>query len=222
MKKTLLLLFVSLFFAGQILAQEEDSGSERQLNHEIGVNATRLIQQILSFGDTTIASSPYLITYKLMTKHSIGFRAGFGGNYNRKKEKVENFEDSATRTNSDFDWRVGLEWQGAIGKRWKASVGLDFISNSSLSKTVIDTGFDVVTFEDKSFAIGGGPVLGLYFNINDKISLYTETAAYFTNGNISKSQDFKNFPEFNQNSDDITETTFVIHVPTSLYLVFTF
>ena len=85
-----------------------------------------------------------------------------------------------------------------------------------------DVGFDVVTFEDKSVAIGGGPVLGLAFNINDKISLYTEGAAYFTNGNSSNSEDFKKFPEFNNKSDDITETSFNVHIPTTLYLVFTF
>ncbi len=224
MKKILFLLFVSLIFAGQIAAQDDDYTKTSQLKHEIGINATAFVKQILSFGDTATASnnSPYLITYKMITNSSIALRFGFGGRYNRQKESFEGFEDSAVLTNSAFDVRIGAEWQKSIAKRWKTSIGLDFITNSILEKRVIDTGFDVVTFEEKSFSLGGGPVLGIYFNINDKISLYTEGAAYFTSGESASTQDFKNFPEFNLEEDNITETDFSLYIPTTLYFIFTF
>lgn len=224
MKKSIFLLFFSLIFAGQIAAQENDTelNNTPQFTHEVGINATSLIKQVISFSDTSFAISPYLITYKLLTNKNLGIRVALGGNYSRKKENVQNFEDTATSTDLGLDLRIGVEWQQQLGKRWKTAVGLDFVSSNVLDKTVIDTGFDVVTFENKSNTLGGGPILGIYYNISNKVSLYTEAAAYFTTGNSFNSQDFKSFPEFNEKSDDITETSFQFHVPTTLYLVFTF
>jgi len=220
MKKIIFFLFINLIFANQVTAQTADNKNSRQLKHEVGINATAFIKEILSLGDTSSAfnNSPYLITYKLITKQSVGFRAGFGGQYNRQKET----EDTPINTNNVLDWRVGIEWQETIGQRLTTSVGADFINSFSFSKNIIDAGYDLVTFEEKSFMIGGGPVLGLAFNFNDKVSLYAEAAAYFSRGKISTSINYKDFPERNFKVDDITRISLLLYAPASIYFVFKF
>ncbi len=226
MIKNTLILFLIIFLASPLFAQEvpdvEEARPSVDISHEIGLNATSLLKQIINLSDTTIATSPYLVTYKLMFNNKIGLRCGLGAKYKRSEDTVDGFDDSTVNTERAFDVRLGVEWQKQLAGKWRLAFGGDVIAGSSLDKIVVDTGFDVVTFKDETSSYGAGPVLGLYFDINKSISLYTEAAAYFTTTESSSSQQFKNFPEFDDESNKREINAFEFQLPTTLYLTFTF
>jgi len=189
--------------------------------NEIGINGTYFLKQIINLSDTSIAVSPYLLTYKMMF-NNFGIRTGIGASYKKEKSTEEDFEDSSTDINSSYNFRFGLEYQNQFHKRWTASAGLDFIYNNKTTKFTADSGFDVFTEKTTTKGSGGGPVLGLYFNFNKHLSIYTEAAFYFIQEEEEQSREFTNFPQFDNTKDTIEISELETLLPTTLYVVFRF
>lgn len=229
--KQIILLFASCLFLLPVLHAQEESSQEAPLTtleikpmniqQELGINGTYFLKQIISLSDTTIAVNPYLLTYKIMF-NNFGIRAGVGASYRRQLEEDENFADNTTTTSYTFDTRLGVEYQKRFHPKWTVSAGFDLVYQDASSKFVADSGFDVITVEDRISGFGAGPVLGIYFHLNKHLSLYTEGSFYFLSKKEESSLKFTNAPQATDRSNTIEVTELETYLPATLYLVFRF
>lgn len=230
--KNLFCIFIVILFPFFVNAQEEShndgnheehSKEKRHLDvfHEVGINATNLINQILNFSEKEIPQSPYLLTYKIgIKKHAL--RLGVGATFKETEKSVETFDDTETLRDLTLDLRFGYEFRSQFGNRWIGYFGADAIYTQTDDEQINNSGFDVVTIAENKSGFGGGPVLGLQFRLTEKLMLGTEGAFYFTQTENKSSTTFTNFPGFDTETEITKDKEIVTYLPATLYLIFHF
>lgn len=220
MHKQALLIFAFVLFIllpAATLCQEAEAPA--RYTNQIGINTTFFFKQFLNFSDNnSIAVSPYVLTYKLISPRNHAFRMGIGGTYSNKTETFENTGQLPRETNAySLDFNAGYEYRMPLSDRWLCFVGADGVTDLVSSKVVATDPTDEVTTITKTTEYGGALVVGIQFNISKRISLFTETSVQFTNSKSSFESKFLNNPGFN--SKQVTRETSVNFVlPTSLFL----
>jgi hypothetical protein len=220
MHKQLLIILACLFIVIaplKVISQEVETSAK--YTSQIGVNTTFFFKQFLNFSqNNTIAVSPYVLTYKLISPKNHAFRMGVGGTYSNKKETFENTGQLPRTTNAyTLDFSAGYEYRQALSERWLCFFGADAITDLVSSKVVSTDSSDETTTITQTTKLGGALVVGIQFNISKRISLFTETSVQFTNSKSSFEAKFLNNPGFN--SKQVTRETGVNFVlPTSLFL----
>jgi hypothetical protein len=205
-------------------AQSADSlqvAKKKKIDHEVFINTTFFIKQIISLSNSNLEISPYIIGYKVFPGKHHGLRFSIGGNWNYNRQKPDSTFVQIRKSNS-VDYRVGYEYRHGFGKRWAFFGGVDFINGFSGSSNRVNSNTDILTTQDKSFTVGGGPVIGIQLNISKRIFVFTETAFYYSYEQTLSKVNSLNFTELN--SDQVTEVsqkaTFLL--PTSIFFVFRF
>jgi hypothetical protein len=190
LKKILFLLLLP----ASLIAQDTPEASN--FKHEIGINATQLIKQVVGLSNTTPATLPYTLTYKYISGKK-AFRFGIGASVARDKGESQPlntpyqfYRPVPTYFNQTFaDIRIGYEIQIPVEKRFVCYFGFDLVTafdrENSFSVNVNDNlpsfySYNRTTVDNSMFRIGGGPVAGFQFFISKRISLFTETPLYFT------------------------------------------
>lgn len=203
--------YIFLLFSSSLLAQTVDPVNNFNKNYQIqaGINVVGFVRQFVNFSgnNNNITTSPYslnLKAFKKLTDHEalIGVRLG-SGYVNITSSNVE-----ATSSNSNFietlDFRVGVEFQKTITKKWIGYVGFDYISqkgtNNSVSRFINFGGnpTENVTSNNRTTIMdGAGFVFGMQFNFNKRIALATE-ASYYYSDTWSKTTNFSSNNNNNQ------------------------
>ncbi len=220
MHKYQLIIFACLLVVTaplKVVCQEAEAPAK--YTSQIGVNTTFFFKQFLNFSqNNTIAVSPYVLTYKLISPRNHAFRMGVGGTYSNKKETFENTGQLPRTTNAySLDFSAGYEYRMPLSDRWLCFFGADAVTDLVSSKVIATDPSDEVTTITKTTEYGGAMVVGIQFNISKRISLFTETSVQFTNSKSSFESTFLNNPGFN--SKQVTRETSVNFVlPTSLFL----
>lgn len=142
--------------------------------HQLGINSTTLLQQILSFGKELDESPAPFVQYK-MYLGSIGLRAGFAGDYNTANED-DGFSDEKSWF---YEARLGAEMRTNLSQRWKLFYGFEGLFRNQETTVKTSDGFATVTNKDTRLDFGGGPIAGLQFEISKHFSIYTEAGLYF-------------------------------------------
>jgi hypothetical protein len=117
---------------------------------------------------------------------------------------------------------LGFEWQFKVTRRWNFFTGLDAIysSGTAYSEVPLDNINKIIT-ETKSTSVGGGPVVGLQFRLNKRISLLAEGALYYQNSKTTDRSDIPSFPD--NNSKEVTKENSINFTGLqSIFLVITF
>jgi hypothetical protein len=190
-----------------------------KLQHEVGINATLLVKQFLSFGaNSNIPISPYIFAYKL-TRKGHGIRLGAGVTSVSLTETQETFADTKTITNESINARFGYEYQHLLGEKWTSWVGLDAVYGNMINKNISDSGFDRVTLSNGISNKGGALALGLQYNINKHLSIATEANVQAT---YQINAERKAFSSSGQPTSDKTSKGWNISTlaPTSIFIIF--
>jgi hypothetical protein len=180
MRKLLLTLFLSAAFIS-VLGQdaEETSSPDNSLQgHYLGLQANQLLRQILNFGGSSSAiNNPFLLTYSTNNASGAGGNFSLGYNYTQTNDG-----DAITRrevTNSDFNFRAGLEKKSRLGKRLILAAGGDIVYQSLKVKTKVTDNFSGnFSTVNKTSGFGFGPRLSIYFQITDNFLVATEANYY--------------------------------------------
>ena len=226
-KNYLILWAIALPFS--LIAQENDNTDLRVIpsvdapkakRFEIGFNTTPLIKQVFNLSGNNLPQSPYDFSVRYYFRNNtMAYRFGTGIRYHEEKD-VDILSGGATGSETKFKeelyaFRNGVEWIKPINKRLKTHLGADFIytyRNNGSSNSFND-------LSDKTTLIGGGPVLGLNFELSKSFSLYTETSIYVAQAKTVN--DRKQRPASKTTSEGTTKTLTSI-LPTTLYLTFRF
>jgi hypothetical protein len=214
----LLLAFISAF------ANTDTTGTavlKPKPQHQVFVNTTFFLKQIINLSNQNIVISPYIVGYKCFFTKNHGIRLSVGGNFSRKTEFLDTSSVRISR-NYAFDYRVGYEFRYAFGKKWYLQTGVDFAGRYAFTGAKNNTTFDIVTTNTTTNVVGGGPFLGIQFQINNRIALFTETAFYYSYSWNKRKVNSDNFPEQNINRKGDSEMKGEFILPTSLFFVFQF
>lgn len=219
MKKTLLLI---ILLSTGLYTQAQDT---TRTTHELGINVSGFIKTFITPANSTPLSATantYLLSYKTVFKSGAAIRFGLGGNFVNRSQKEDNFIGTLTTKTNQFNTRLGFEWQFKVTRRWNFFTGLDAIYSSGLaySQVPLDNINKIIT-ETKSTSIGGGPVVGLQFRLNKRISLLAEGALYYQNTKTTDMSDIPSFPD--NNSKEVTKENSINFTGLqSIFLVITF
>ena len=186
MIKKITLLLNCLVFVSALDAQVE-TAKPKAFKHELGLNVTSLLTDLLGNNNRTDAGN-YLITYKKV-KDNTAFRMGVGINVSVKNDNTRNF--NIQLNNQNFQLRLGKEWRHSISSKLQYYFGADGLVGSRREENngAVNTG--VIIQSDNTFIVGGGPVLGFQFALYDKLLLGTEGALY---ANFNRTtRDFQTF-----------------------------
>jgi len=193
-KNTLLILALILPIVIQAQSEKETK------KNEIGTDLTSLIEQILNFNQSEFFT-PYSATYQLTYKRhfkKFSVRMGIGGNSFSRERDSQVSDEKVKSSSQRFNYRIGIEKQMNLGKRWRFFYGLDFrqfISNSSNDFNYQNAGWRHGN-DRKRNTIGFSPFFGIDFKISKQISIQTETNF------IAYSLKSSNQPKITQISDN--------------------
>lgn len=216
-----LALIAFLMISVPAIAQTDQ---EQKPTHQIGVNATLFIKQFLSFNNTIGGGSPYLLTYKYIEGNQ-GWRIGFGGSNAKTKNNTNSITGLNSNSSLTIDTRLGYEWQKGLDKHWLLYYGVDAVYSYSklhFKNTTLGGGFpqkqeDVIS-STESFSAGGGPILGVEFKINKRISLNAETTGYVTYSESRRREINTQFIGFDRNEYSASSRVFIT-IPTSIFFI---
>lgn len=217
-KLTIILLAV---FIGT-MAYSQDTATCKGHNHEIGLDATPLLQQFffLNIDQNYPVINPYHIMYRYhMNQWAI--RGGIGGYYWTDEYKPDE-TTLFNRKQSLLQFRLGMEHKIEMGRRWQCFYGLDLLTNTNHDHDdyQYSNGSQIVGCY-KMISYGVAPILGFRFKISDRISLTTESSYQFLRYNIVDKQLYT--PDSSQSSESTEkgmETYF--QTPKSLFFTFNF
>lgn len=221
--------------------KDKDEKSEKNIHHEIGVNATYFMKQVFSLSSNTLPTQPYQLTYKLIAGKKIAGRLGIGADMSSQNTTVSGSTTPRQTNNSNVFGRIGVEYRKQVSRHFLAYAGIDFVTQLINSKTTTSTdpgsgggsGFSqTVVTTDKNNGFGGGPVLGIQYYINKRMSLYTEMPITFLTGHksetvstttINNGGGFGNpTTTYDSNITNSTTNDFSIMVPVTLYFAVKF
>lgn len=151
-----LILIIGLLLQTTLFSQRNNRGPKTR---EIGVNMTSLLTQILPFQNATALDGPFQFQYK-----------------SGRNDKFFSFKLGA-RVNDIFDNNNFLNF--AVGYNRRRPLTDHFDINIGYYFVVIGGSFnDPVNNANDASGVGFGWDLGFQWNINDRISLSTETTLF--------------------------------------------
>ncbi len=183
-KTTLILFWV---FMAQFGFSQQKEPKNMTLQHELGLNVTNLLTDLLGNNNRTDAGV-YLLSYKKV-KSNRALRIGATINFSVKNQN--NLNVSSSLTNQNFQLRIGRETRQNLSTKFQYYYGLDFIGGFQQEQSSATAGSGQIIQTDKVFTIGGGPVLGFQFAIYDRLLIGTEGSLYAAYN--KSSVDFKAF-----------------------------
>lgn len=213
--KSLYFLIFSFLFSTALLGQGEEA---KKRTSEVGLNITNTLAGFFNAGGTDLPTDPFLLNYKKVND-SGALRFGVNFRVVNRKEFLNNGERDLKE--NDFFFRGGYEWRSKVSKRFTLYYGLDAVAeyqNEQLKFTSF--GFEDLASFENVYGVGGGPVLGIIFRLNQRIAFSTEGSIYgVVLYNDSRQEIGNGLPPTENNS---TGFRLLPSVPSSLYVIFSF
>lgn len=216
LKKYIFLVFVLFQVIYSSFAQDTDSMMTVQTRskffsyqNDIGINVTNLLSKIISLGNDD--QPAFNISYRRKNEAS-GLRLSLHIFFDKKTDAPVNGFD-VDRTEHDYKLRFGYEFYKSLSKRFTFAYGPDVLYLNTQSKSVSpQSGF---TNDIKEYKFGIGPALRFEYKLSDRISLMTESTAYFLTGKKKNLLLQNGAPPFETNSKS---WEFATHIPSVLFL----
>jgi hypothetical protein len=213
---------VLLIFAAIAGATAQDT-AKQQLKHQLGINATIFVKEFLSFNSISdVADNPYLLTYKYMMGNTSALRAGAGIRLLSQKQSSSALTNVPDSTLLNYYLRVGYEKQFTLTKHWIGYIGGDirWEYEKTVSKTTVASipPNQVSTVTTKNTALGAGPVVGIEFLINRRLSLSAGGALLYFYKEKRQTAEDSRYPSLTTNDYTATNNTAII-LPTTIYFI---
>jgi hypothetical protein len=174
-KKLLGALFI-LFLTHILSAQDDAPRTEKKIKHELGLNVTNLITDLLGNNNRSDPGT-YLISYKRLSGNS-AFRLGLNVNFSIDQQRFNGFDNNLT--NQNLQIRLGKEWRHDIVKRLQYYFGVDGLAGYQSEQSAATVNGSTIIQKNGVVQVGVGPVLGFQFAIYDKLLIGTEGSLYAT------------------------------------------
>jgi hypothetical protein len=185
--KNYFLLFLLLWtYAAQAQKSKADKSPKaaQKTYLELGLNVTGAIQSFVRNNTDSIYSDPYALSLKFVT-HKFGLRLGAG--FSTRSSKYITLLQARVDNLERVDLRAGLDYQHPINEHWRVYYGADVLYGTVNGFQQFNDGSkDILTVDVKEKMVGVGPILGVQYHLNKRISFQTEAAFYFLQTNTTK------------------------------------
>jgi hypothetical protein len=205
----LFMLFVNMNLALAI-NNKDDASPFYEHKHEIGINASQLLSNLLSLNVNNTPNTPFGIHYAY---HQPKFTIRLGINALYKKQRdLGGFNNNNELLDHAFGARLSVEKNFNILPRLNLQAGIDGIVQNTHEESVITGQFLTST---NLLTLGGGPALRMIFKVNKHINIGTESTAYCTYGVQEK------IVQLSTPTPDVKKSNFTgfnLTMPTALYI----
>ena len=182
---------------------------------EVGLNLTGAIQAFVHNQTDSIFSDPYALSLKFVT-HKFGIRLGAGYSYKTIKELT--LVQASVNEINRLDMRAGFDYQHPINERWRMYYGVDVLWGKSKQRLETSEGQSITIRNRNENLIGGGPLFGLQFHLNSRISFQTEASLYVLKSVGRSVYTNSNDPKFNVDLP-IDKISLPLGVPRSIAVI---
>lgn len=164
-----ILIFACLF------AFQDLYGQNKKGSRDLGINITSIISAFVG-NDNDI--SPGDVPFMFRWGKQIQMRLGLGAA--AKSNEFFDVVSQAIRTSDERQFLLRLGFQKNIfqDERWGGYWGIDGIARFTQDQVRSEFGFGSNRILERTYSLGGGPLLGLRFNITNRLYLSTEANAY--------------------------------------------
>lgn len=210
----LCLLSAIWFWAPGVLQSQSDSIR----SVELGLNITQTLAGFFNAGGSRMPTDPYLISLRV-----VGARNAFRAGANIQLQRSLEFQPIGEREVQDlaFHGRAGWEKRIPAGDRFTLYWGVDGVVRYEEEKVDFGTfGSNNLRLRSSNWGLGGGPVLGIFFHLNPRISLSTESSLYGLYYQGKEEEDLE--PTQPSVLKDIKGFELLPAAPNSLYLIVRF
>ncbi len=184
----------------------------------LGVNITNTLAGFFNSGGQDLPKDPFLFSLKIMKNNKLW---RFGANF-----KVDNSEQRDINggfrivKENEFLARLGREWRQPVSKSFSLFYGMDAVGSVFNETNSFEIFGGDLGAKEYRYGGGGGPFLGINFQLSDRVSFSTETYAYaiFYVGE-KVTQIGQGLPD---EKEEITRFTLLPAIPNSLYVHFSF
>jgi hypothetical protein len=214
-KKLLGALFI-LFLTHILSAQDDAPRTEKKFKHELGLNVTNLITDLLGNNNRSDPGT-YLLSYKRLNGNS-AFRLGLNINFSLSQQRFNGFTNNLT--NQNIQLRLGKEWRHDIVKRFQYYFGVDGLAGYQSEQSAANVNGLTIVQKDEVVLVGVGPVLGFQFAIYEKLLIGTEGSLYATFNRTST--DFTTFGSIPIPARSSNGLNIQTGLPKSLFLILKF
>ncbi len=214
--KRLNFIFLIFLFSVSLFGQEKERKSKR--NTEVGLNITNTLAGFFNSGGSGLSKDPYLFSLKFGNSKGA---ARFATNFNTQSKSEFLINGNRKVEESLIFFRGGYEFRKPIDKRFMIYYGIDATVEYQLEKvdfSLFNSGS--IFTENSTFGVGGGPVLGIQFQLMKRIALSTEASIYgVVNSRKDSLDEGRGAPPIENNS---TGFKIAPSIPSSLYLIMIF
>lgn len=221
----------ALLFCVSVTLSAQDTTKVPLLNHEIGINAETLLQQLRVFVTPAGIQQPYVVFYNLYFKDMAGVRGGIGMSNIKSETDIDGQPKPRVNTQKEIHFRAGATYNFVRTKKFTFNVFADYLHSEASSETV--NSFTVPSFPDvisvtseiteKGTANGGQVGIGVKWNITKHLALYTEMPVSYVRSRFQSEDRIRQTgqPTFKESSESEATST-SIALPVTIYLVLRF
>jgi hypothetical protein len=154
--------------------------------NEVGINATQLLSNVLSFNNTSTSTTPFGFHY---ARHYSTFTIRFGANlfYKKTDENTGPNPSNPSGLRSLADHTLGgrlcIEKHIAIMPKVNFHVGIDGTVQNIHDESIVSGQFFT---SNNTLQLGAGPAARVLFKINKHLHIMTESTLYGTYGITEK------------------------------------
>ena len=215
-------LCISFFILLGIAAFAQDSRkNDNAISYEVGLNLTNVLSSFLSIDNEQLDADPYSVGFKIKKGKNV-FRTSASLVLKNSLENDAIINGQRSLKDNVFGLKLGYEKRMRISDRFSGFFGFDMLGEYRIEESEFVPNFgERVEDVQEQIVFGGGPVLGIMFHINKKLSLGTESTLYFIYG--KEDSETKFLPSGEIFSKDQSTFIGLNHMlPQSLYFIFHF
>lgn len=160
------------------------------LKVELGTNASFFIGNFLNItglGDP-VFNDPFGIHVRVI-QNEFALSGAINGTLTNSKQTESDNDIVRISNGHNFNYRLALEYQHMVAKRWKLNLGINYLGESVKFQNRTETGSQWSESLSSSISHGVGPSIEFQYYINEKISLFTRSVVAYNFGRtFSESQ----------------------------------
>lgn len=212
--KQIFLLGVLMVFSGLLRAQTASPDTMPRRRVEIGLNITNTLGNFVG-STNALTNDPYLLSVRF---GSLLRRLRMGLNFSVKDRTDPDFGNFFKEKETVARFRAGYERVYPMSRRLAMYAGLDAVFEYRKTDISTFTGGGAAALHNRLWGFGGGPVLGMAWQVHPRVSLTTECSVYaiYRQG----TQQVNAPPDFSKQT--VRDFSWQPLLPTSLYVNFSF
>jgi hypothetical protein len=200
------------------------SAIAQNFSNAISVNLTTPLIQAINKNkpDSTSLRLATNIAYNRMLGKTWMMRIGVGGTNNYQTLGSDIYTDRSVEYNYRLTGLISFFKLTPVGNNWKFGIGPSISGLYNRTDLLTDSGFDILN--EYEYSQGGGAGLGVFFqyNLNKRMSLFTEYHMLYNLYNTASGKEFSAYPDQSYAKNKKFNQGVQLQYPLAIYINYAF